>query len=95
MNVFVCQRVARPIPGMGIGMTALVPGLVAVGCALILVPDHAASVAFAAGVLGPLIGADLLHLHEIRRFDTPMLSIGGAGTFDGIVVSGMVALLLA
>jgi len=52
-------------------------------------------VAFASGVLGPLIGADLLHLHEIRKFDTPAVSIGGAGTFDGIVVSGMVALLLA
>jgi len=95
VNVFVCQRVARPIPGLGIGMPALVPGLVAVGCALILSPGNAAPVAFAAGVLGPLIGADLLHLHEIRSFDTPVVSIGGAGTFDGIVVSGMVALLLA
>jgi uncharacterized membrane protein len=95
VNIFVCQRVARPIPGLGIGMPALVPGLVAVGCALILAPDHAAPVAFASGVLGPLVGADLLHMHEIRRFDTPVVSIGGAGTFDGIVVSGMVALLLA
>jgi uncharacterized membrane protein len=95
VNIFVCQRVARPIPGMGIGMPALVPGLVAVGCALLLAPDSAAPVAFASGVLGPLVGADLLHMHEIRRFDTPVVSIGGAGTFDGIVVSGMVALLLA
>ena len=95
INIFVCQRVARPIAGMGIAMPALVPGLVAVGCALILAPEHAAPVAFASGVLGPLIGADLLHMHEIRKFDTPVVSIGGAGTFDGIVVSGMVALLLA
>jgi uncharacterized membrane protein len=95
LNIFVCQRVARPIAGMGIAMPALVPGLVAVGSALILAADNAAPVAFASGVLGPLIGADLLHMHEIRRFDTPVVSIGGAGTFDGIVVSGMVALLLA
>ena len=95
VNVVVCRFVSRPIPGMGIGMPPLVPALVAVTCALILVPEHAASVAFASGVLGPLVGADLLHLHEIRKFDTPVVSIGGAGTFDGIVVSGMVALLLA
>ena len=95
INILVCHRVARPIAGMGIAMPALVPGLVAVGCALILAAENAAPVAFASGVLGPLIGADLLHLHEIRKFDTPAVSIGGAGTFDGIVVSGMVALLLA
>ena len=47
------------------------------------------------GTLGVLIGADLLHLKDIRKMGTPFASIGGAGSFDGIFVSGIVAVLLA
>jgi uncharacterized membrane protein len=48
-----------------------------------------------AGTLGPLIGADLLHLRQVERMDTGIVSIGGAGTFDGILLSGIVALYLS
>jgi uncharacterized membrane protein len=41
-----------------------------------------------------LIGADLLRLKDIRRMGTPVTSIGGAGTFDGIFMTGIVAVLL-
>ncbi len=44
--------------------------------------------------LGPLIGADLLHLDDIAQLGAEMASIGGAGTFDGVVLSGLVATLL-
>lgn len=44
---------------------------------------------------GPLIGADLLHLRDIEKIATGVASIGGAGTFDGIVLSGIVAAYLA
>ena len=40
------------------------------------------------GVLGPLIGANLLHIRDIAALETGIASIGGAGTFDGIVLSG-------
>jgi uncharacterized membrane protein len=63
--------------------------------ALILAPEQAAPVAFVAGVTGPLVGADLLHLKDIQRHAVGMASIGGAGTFDGIVLSGIVAAYLA
>ncbi len=95
VNVGVCYRVARPIPGIGIALPPLVPAAAAVFCAWILLPGLAAPVAFIAGVLGPLIGADLLHLRDIGRISTGMGSIGGAGTFDGIVLSGLFAVLLA
>lgn len=91
----VCYRAAKPRPGVGIMMPALLPPVVAAVPSLILVPDFAPPVAFTAGVLGPLIGADVLHLREIGRTATGVASIGGAGTFDGIVLSGMVAALLA
>jgi uncharacterized membrane protein len=48
-----------------------------------------------AGVVGSLVGADLLHLADVRRIGTGMASIGGAGTFDGIVLSGIIAAYLA
>jgi uncharacterized membrane protein len=95
INIIVCYRLARPIPNLGIGMPALIPPLVAVLPAIIFVPHFAPPVAFTAGVLGPLIGADLLHLKDVDRLRTRVVSIGGAGTFDGIVLSGMIAALLA
>jgi len=95
VNVIVCYRLARPLPGVGIAMPALVPPLVAATGSVLAVPQFAPPVAFVAGVLGPLIGADLFHLKEVRAAATGVASIGGAGTFDGIVLSGMLAAFLA
>jgi uncharacterized membrane protein len=95
INVVVCYLVARPVPNVGIAMPTLVPPIVAALGGLLLLPGFAAPVAFTAGVLGPLVGADLLHLDDIAELTTSVASIGGAGTFDGIVISGLVATLLA
>ena len=95
VNTLVCYRMARPIEGIGIAMPGLLPALIAAMTALVVVPDQAAPVAFVAGVLGPLIGADLLHLRDVSKLATGIASIGGAGTFDGIVLSGIVAAYLA
>jgi uncharacterized membrane protein len=100
VNILVCYYVARPINGVGIAMPGFVSPTVAVGLSWLLLPGREfdvirAPVAFTAGVLGPLIGADLLHLRDFTRVSVGVLSIGGAGTFDGIVLSGMVAALFA
>jgi uncharacterized membrane protein len=95
LNTVACYWLAKPIEGIGIAMPGLFPPLLATVCALSFVPDHAPPVAFVAGVLGPLIGADLLHLRDIEKIATGIASIGGAGTFDGIVLSGIVAAYLA
>jgi uncharacterized membrane protein len=95
INTMVCYWMAKPIAGIGIAMPGLLPPLLAALSALFLVPDQAPPVAFVAGVLGPLIGADLLHLRDIEKIATGIASIGGAGTFDGIVLSGIVAAYLA
>jgi uncharacterized membrane protein len=95
VNTAVCWKAARPIQGLGIALPALLPGLVAAACALLLLPGMAPPTAFVAGVLGPLIGADLLHMNELEKLSAGVASIGGAGTFDGIVLSGLVATLLA
>jgi uncharacterized membrane protein len=95
VNIAVCYFIARPVQGVGILLPGLVPAAVAAILAMLLAPADAAPVAFAAGVAGPLIGADLLHLKEIEESATGVASIGGAGTFDGIVLSGIVAAYLA
>lgn len=100
VNVLVCYRVARPVEGLGIAMPGFVSPAVSVLVTwlLLMSEEYAAvrpPVAFTAGVLGPLIGADLLHLKDLRKLAAPMISIGGAGTFDGIVLSGLLAAFLA
>jgi uncharacterized membrane protein len=95
LNVLVCYRVARPVAGVGILVPGLVPPLAAALSALLLAPEQATPVAFVAGTFGPLVGADLLHLRRIDRMGTGIVSIGGAGTFDGILLSGIVALYLS
>jgi len=95
INTIVCYRMAQPIEGIGIALPGLFPPLIAALSALLFAPDHAPPVAFVAGVLGPLIGADLLHIRDISNVATGIASIGGAGTFDGIVLSGIVAAYLA
>jgi uncharacterized membrane protein len=82
------------VPDVGITMPPLVPAGAAALCGLLLAPEWAPPIAFMAGVLGPLIGADFLHLDDIADLGTGMASLGGAGTFDGIVLSGLVATLL-
>ncbi len=95
LSIIVCYRLAKPVEGIGIALPALVPPLLAALPSVLLMPDFAPPIAFMAGVLGPLIGADLLHISEIKGLPTGMASIGGAGTFDGIVLSGLLAALLA
>ncbi|HVO76943.1 MAG TPA: DUF1614 domain-containing protein [Candidatus Bathyarchaeia archaeon] len=95
VNVAVCHAIARPVPNVGIVMPAPVPAIVAAACAYLFMRDLAPPVAFTAGVLGPLLGADVLNLRRIGRMSTGIVSIGGAGTFDGIVLSGLVATLLS
>jgi uncharacterized membrane protein len=91
----ICHYVARPVSGLGITLPVFVPALVTAGVALLLSRQHAAPVAYIGGTLGTLIGADLLNLGRIRSLGAPMASIGGAGTFDGIFMIGVVAVVLA
>jgi uncharacterized membrane protein len=94
-TIMVCYALSRPVPGRGIAMPVFLPPLAAVLPSIALAPEMAPPIAFVAGTLGPLIGADLMNLKAIGRLGTPLASIGGAGTFDGIVLSGLIAALIA
>ena len=86
---------SRPVPGVGIGMPIFIAPITAALTAIGIDPDHSAPLAYICGTLGVLIGADLLRLSDIRKMGVPIASIGGAGTFDGIFITGIVAVLLA
>ena len=91
----VVHALARPVPGVGIAVPTLVPPLVAAAAALFLSRSAAPALAYVAGSLGTLIGGDLLNLGRIQGLGAPVASIGGAGTFDGIFLTGILAVLLA
>jgi len=95
INTAICYRLARPVPGVGIVLPALAPALAAAACGFLFMRELAPPIAFTAGVLGPLVGADLLNLRRMQHGGAGIASIGGAGTFDGIVLSGLVATLLS
>ena len=91
----ICRWASRPIPGVGIGMPIFVAPIAAAITAIGIDPAHSAPLAYICGTLGVLIGADLLRLKDMRKMGVPMASIGGVGTFDGIFITGIVAVLLA
>jgi uncharacterized membrane protein len=100
VNIAVCHYLARPLPGLGIALPAFIPVMLALGVVWLLLSGSQyqpvrAPVAFVAGVCGPLIGADLLNLRRFEQLSAGVISIGGAGTFDGIVVCSLLSAFLA
>jgi uncharacterized membrane protein len=91
----VTYAAARPIPGLGIVIPPLLAPATAAVMAVIVAGSAAAAVAFVAGTIGTLVGADLLNLRRVRSLGAPLVAIGGAGTFDGIFLVGVIAVLLA
>ncbi len=91
----VTHLVARPVKGVGITTPFFIPPIAAAVTAVILSPAHPITIAYVSGVLGTLIGADLWNLRKVPELGAPVASIGGAGTFDGVFLTGIIAVLLA
>ncbi len=92
----VVNRTARPIRGLGIATPMFIPPIIAAVAGYMLGgPGHSAPIAYIGGVLGTLIGADIMNIGRLSELGAPLASIGGAGTFDGIFLTGIVAVLLA
>ena len=89
------HHLAHPVPGLGIAVPVLVPAFVALALALLFSWKHAPALAYIVSTLGTLIGADLTNLGKLQGLGAPVASIGGAGTFDGIFLTGILAVLLA
>lgn len=96
----VTHRFAHRVAGLGITVPMFIPPLVAVLVGLLVggamrVTRAIHVIAYVSGVLGTLIGADLTNLGRVANLGAPVASIGGAGTFDGVFLTGILAVLLA
>jgi uncharacterized membrane protein len=91
----VIHWLANPVPGLGIAVPVFEPVIVTAIVAVVLSRREAAPLAYIGGGLGTLIGADLTNLDKVAGLGAPVASIGGAGTFDGIFLTGILAVLLA
>jgi uncharacterized membrane protein len=91
----IVHMLAYPVPGVGIAVPIFVPPVATAIVAVLIARQHAAALAYVGGSLGTLIGADLLNLDAVQGLGAPVASIGGAGTFDGIFLTGIMAVLLA
>ncbi len=92
--IVVSRLLSYPVSGMGIVMPAFIPPLASAGLALLLARTNPAPVAYISGTLGTLIGADLLNWNRVKRLGPHMISIGGAGVFDGVFLTGTIAVLI-
>jgi len=90
----VVHQLAKPIPGVGISVPTLISPLLAAFVALVLSRRYAAPLAYIGGGIGVLVGADLMNLGLLRSIGAPVASVGGAGAFDGVFLSGVIAVLL-
>ena len=91
----ITHRLARPIRGVGIALPAFIPPVFAALVSIIIVPQFAPVMAYVSGTMGTLIGADIFNIRKLGDLGAPMASIGGAGTFDGIFLNGILAVILA
>jgi len=91
----IIHAAATPVHGVGIAVPVFAPVVVTAILAFILSREYAPQLAYVGGSMGTLIGADLLNLDKIGGLGAPVASIGGAGTFDGIFLTGILAVLLA
>jgi len=99
----VAYAFATPVPGLGITMPFYVAPLAGAATGLLLARgcQTAPGLAYAGGTMGTLLGADILNLANpavlaaLAGSKATVLSIGGAGIFDGIFITGVLSVLLA
>jgi len=97
---FISHLVSKPVKGVGIVSPALISPVAAALFSItvsveFLIANETFVLAYVCGVLGTLIGADISNLGKIKKIGAPIASICGAGTFDGVFLSGIIAVLLA
>ncbi len=92
---------AKPIPGVGIAVPLFIPPLIALMTSFTVIKLFELplltlpKLAFASGVFGSIVGADLLHLKDVEKIGSGVVSIGGAGTFDGIFLTGVFSVVFS
>lgn len=95
ITTILIHKIARPIKGKGIAIHALFPPIIASAVALLISPQDFPVIAYISGTLGCLIGIDILNLKNMPELGLPIVSIGGAGTFDAIFLTGIISVVMS
>lgn len=95
MISLIVYYLSKPVPGLGIAVPVLIPPIAAAIVSFLIPSSSAPALAYVSGTIGTLVGGDIMKLNKIKKLGTPVASIGGAGTFDGIFIIGILAVLLA
>jgi len=88
----------RIIPGAGIRVPLLIPGLTALLVGIILSGSTgltAAVTAFVSGTIGTLAGGNITHLFRVSNLEISEISIGGPGTFGAVFICCILPALIA
>jgi uncharacterized membrane protein len=91
----VVYMLAYPVHGVGIAVPIFAPSIVTAIVAFLVARDDIAPIAYVGGSMGTMFGADIFNLDRIQGLGAPVASIGGAGTFDSIFLTSILAVLLA
>lgn len=95
---YMTHRSSRIVKGLGIATPMFGPPVATALATLVVDAVSPMScptqIAYVGGTIGALIGADLLNLRKLPEIGAPVASIGGAGTFDGIFLTGLLSVLL-
>jgi uncharacterized membrane protein len=92
--IIISWRMAKVVKGKGIVIPALLLSLIVAIISFFISDHHSGPIAFVSGVLGVIIGADLFNLSKVQREASGVMSIGGAGVFDGIFLIAIFSALL-
>jgi uncharacterized membrane protein len=94
-----CYALAKTDPFTGLRVPLIMPALMTFLSVYFFVPQELRPVAaYVAGTMGTIIGGNLIPLMTPRirnSVGTHKVSIGGTGTFGGVFVAGILAVLLA
>ncbi len=92
---------SKPSRSAGFYVPAMFPPLLALLVAIVGLYLYGgalydcARLAFVAGTVGTLLGTTLLNAPRLSKLGTSMISVGGLGTFDGIVLTGLLSAIAA
>lgn len=94
-----CYVMAKADPFTGLRVPLFMPALMTFVSVFFFVPEPLRPVAaYVAGTMGTILGGNIVPLLTPRvrnAVGTPEVAIGGAGTFGGVFVAGVLAVLLA
>lgn len=97
LTTYITYINSHVVPTLGVTVRGMTPLIAVVSFSILaytLLNINIVALSYSVGTLSALIGADILNMSKIVRSMRGLVSIGGAGVFDGIYLTGLLALLI-